>query len=241
VDRLDAIRDFNDNRIADRSYGEKPDFRDSMKFLFREYDRATDIERIKAALGHNMGDVVNVFPFQAGCVPFLLPAFNGAMDFLKDAGLPEAGQKAAAFFLIMAFSTVADNYVGCKVGLELFPDSPQIALVAAIQGGSMSAIGNMANVAQFNLNDFPLAKSFAMAKWHLDNVAVGAAWAAALEAFKFVAPPAEQLGLFNGQRDDEGRMAANDDEAGARKTYRRLGGVRDWMDKQYEKNGVKVS
>jgi len=152
--------------------------------FYKVYDRATDVERIKHAVGHNMGDVIDVFPFQAGCVPFLTTAFKDVVWGLEKAGLPKTMQEVMMFFMIMGFSMVADNYVACKVGLELFPDNPQIPLIAAIQGGSMTAIGNMANIAQFSLDDFPLAKSWAMKNWHMDNIAIGLAWSQAIKALK---------------------------------------------------------
>jgi len=42
--------------------------------------------------------------------------------------------EAVLFLLIMAFSSIADNYVACKIGLDLFPDKPQIPLIASVIG-----------------------------------------------------------------------------------------------------------
>lgn len=154
------------------------------------YERASSVDRMKGYLGHNLGDVVNVFPFQAGSVPFLIPIFKDGVAGLDALGLNEKAKELVMFFLIMLFSMLADNYVACKIGLELFPEKPQLALIASIQGGSMTAIGNMANVAQFNLQDFPLMSSFAKMLWHIDDVAVGLAWSQALELFEGIVPSA---------------------------------------------------
>lgn len=143
------------------------------------YNRATSIHRIKEAVGHNLGDVVNVFPFQAGCVPFLTTAFKDAAEGLNSLG--ESTKEAVLFFLIMLFSSMADNYVACKIGLELFPNKPQIPLIASIQGGSLTAIGNMANVAQFSLDKFPLLDSVKQAGLHMDTMAASFAWAKAVD------------------------------------------------------------
>ena len=187
VERFTAtLRDFDDNARVDHSTeGHVPeqDLKDLLNPI-EAYHRAFSINRIQNALGHNLGDVVNVFPFQAGCVPFLLPAFEGLVSQLEALDIPgvpkEKVKEIGTFMMIMVFSMFADNYVGCKVGLELMPDKPQIALIAAIQGGSMSAIGNMANIAQYNLEDFPLLTSFAKAKWHVDNVTTALIWSQVL-------------------------------------------------------------
>lgn len=182
-------RDFDDNQRVDQSVpieGESKDAFIKRSLLARLsltalYDRAFEVDRIKGAVGHNLGDVANVFPFQAGSVPFLTPMFKKAVDGLEDLGLGEKEKEIVIFFAIMIFSMMADNYVACKIGLNLLPEKPQIALIASIQGGSMTAIGNMANVAQFNLDDYPLAVSLAKFIWHIDNVAVGLAWSQALD------------------------------------------------------------
>lgn len=192
------------------------------------YRRATNVDRVKGYLGHNMGDVVNVFPFQAGSVPFLTPMFQRAVEGLEALGLPETVKEMTIFFALMLFSMMADNYVACKIGLELLPNKPQIALIAAVQGGSMTAIGNMANVAQFKLEDYPLAASLGKMLWHADQVAIGLAWSQALGVINglgvWVPPTAKTsvaegharverqtdttrrgfLGLFTGGSDTEG-------------------------------------
>lgn len=136
------------------------------------------IERIKEAAGENLGDVINIFPFQAGCVPFLTPVFKDLAKSLE--GMNEHQRDMVLFLLIMVFSMFADNYVACKIGLEILPEKPQIALIAAIQGGSMTAIGNMSNVTQFNLEQFSLSDSFKTLFSHANNVAVGLAYAKAI-------------------------------------------------------------
>ena len=179
------LRDYKQNRKFDNS-PQKPVSPESILGYLNPLeilDKATDLKRIRKALGHNMGDVVDVFPFQAGCVPFLTTAFKDTMGGLEKLGVPESMQDLIMFFLIMMFSWVADNYVACKVGLEVMPDKPHIPLIAAIQGGSMTAIGNMANIAQFDLEKYPLAESFKKMGWHVDNVTASIAYSYALTAW----------------------------------------------------------
>lgn len=161
-----------------------------------------DVDKFEHAVGGKLKDVINVFPFQASCVPFLVTVFKDLvskidekdLDSIHIDGVPpeeqsELKKEIILFFLIMMFSMVADNYVACKIGLELLPKKPQIALIAAIQGGSLTAIGNMANVAQFSLKDFSLGESFKQLGWHLDTTVVSGLWAFALDAFKLVRIP----------------------------------------------------
>lgn len=145
---------------------------------FQIYSKATDVSRIKEALGHNLGDVINVFPFQAGCVPFLTTVFKDVVNGID--GVDENLKEAILFMMILVFSMFADNYVACKIGLELFPNKPQIPLIAAIQGGSMTAIGNMANVAQFSLDKFSLVDSKNTMGIHLTPAIASFAYSKAL-------------------------------------------------------------
>lgn len=100
-----------------------------------------NIERFKHNLGHNLGDVVNVFPFQALSVPFLTPIFQKLIDVVRSS-LPQAKspvetsaiEKMIIFSLVAAFSSMADNYVACKIGLELLPGNPEVPLIASIYG-----------------------------------------------------------------------------------------------------------
>lgn len=181
-----TLRDYHDDKKINESTVEDLQKESLWKKLnpFKIYDRSFSVDRIKAAAGHNMGDVINVFPFQAGCVPFLTTAFRDGLD-LVDHPNP-AVKEAALFVALMMFSSVADNYVACKIGLELMPQKPHTVLISSILGGSLSSIGNMANVTQFSLDKFPLVRSYMKFFWHLDNVAMGAAWAAGLNMFNKV-------------------------------------------------------
>lgn len=171
---VNILRDFQDNKKIDNGHEIKAE--DLLKKLspIRMYQKSFDVGRIKDALGHNLGDVMNVFPFQAGCVPFLTPVFKDFIDSLE--GMDETQKEVVIFLLLMAFSMFADNYVACKIGLELLPKKPQIPLIASIIGGSMSSIGNMANVAQFSLDKMPLLDSLKKVGLHADVVFVGLAW-----------------------------------------------------------------
>lgn len=190
---VDRLKDFHDNHAIDHSEDDEPleDYPAKDKWNpLKIYDRATSVPRLQNGLGHSLADVVNVFPFQAGCVPFLIPIFKMGVDGLE--GLPDQMKELVTFFMIMIFSMFADNYVGCKIGLDLYPEKPHIALIASIQGGSMTAIGNMANIAQFSMSDYPLATSFAKMYWHADAAVAAVAWKHALDAlskFEFMAPP----------------------------------------------------
>ena len=158
---LKSFQDFADDRKANDSAkndnAKKETWKDHISL--EAFSKATDMGRMQNALGHNMADVVDVFPFQAGCVPFLLTVFNDGLKGLESLGLSENEMKAATFIAIMIFSMFADNYVGCKVGLELMPEAPEIALIASIQGGTQKAIGNMENVAQYRLKELRMDES----------------------------------------------------------------------------------
>lgn len=177
---IKTLRDFHDNAKVDHSVnGPRPYTLEEKLSPLAIYDRMTSVRRIKEAVGHNLGDVINVFPFQVGCVPFLTTAFKDAADALGNLG--KSLKEAILFFLIMIFSSMADNYVACKIGLELFPNKPHIPLIAAIQGGSLTAIGNMANVAQFSLDQFPLMDSMKQFGLHMDTVTAAFAYSKALD------------------------------------------------------------
>lgn len=195
---VETLKDFHDNEKVDGSKDATPESFLSRLNPAEIYKRATSVNRIKNALGHNLGDVVDVFPFQAGCVPFLTTLFKDVMGEVEKTG--EFSKELFGFLLIMGFSMIADNYVACKIGLEIFPDKPQIPLIASIQGGSMTAIGNMANIAQFNLDDYPLMESVKRMGMNVDAVAVSFAWAKVLDVLKgfgfdFAVPPKAKKGV----------------------------------------------
>ena len=175
-----VLRDFLDNEKIDHST-EVGIHETTAEKVKQMWSRTFDVTRVGNALGHNMRDVVNVFPFQAGCVPFLVTAFKDGVDFLNKKEVSPKKQEIMIFFAIMAFSSIADNYVACKIGLELFPDKPHIPLIGSIVGGSLSALGNMANVAQFNLQQYPFATSIVKDYWQLDTVAASLIWKETLD------------------------------------------------------------
>lgn len=142
--------------------------------------RSTDMHRVKKALGHNIGDVLNVFPFQANCVPFLLPILKTFVRKLETLGLSELQREIAIFLIVMVFSMFADNYVAVKMGLDLTPNKPQIPLIAGIEGGQLTAIGNMANMAQFSSEAYSLQDSLVRMHLAIDNVGIGMVYALAL-------------------------------------------------------------
>lgn len=148
--------------------------------ILKAPDRTTDFHRVKKAFGHNVGDVLNVFPFQANCVPFLLPLLQKFVHKMDTVGLSNTQKEIAIFLIVMAFSMVADNYVAVKMGLDLLPNKPQIPLIAGIEGGELTSIGNMANMAQFNSDSFSLKDSLARMHLAIDNVGIGILYALAL-------------------------------------------------------------
>lgn len=142
--------------------------------------RSTDMHRVKKALGHNIGDILNVFPFQANCVPFLLPLLKTFVHKMEALGLSELQREIAIFLIVMVFSMFADNYVAVKMGLDLTPNKPQIPLIAGIEGGQLTAIGNMANMAQFSSDAYSLKDSLERMHLAIDNVGIGMVYALAL-------------------------------------------------------------
>jgi hypothetical protein len=151
-----------------------------LDYILKAPARTTDVHRIKTAFGHNIGDVLNVFPFQANCVPFLLPLLQKFVHKLEAMGLSTTQKEIVIFLVVMAFSMVADNYVAVKMGLDLLPNKPQIPLVAGIEGGELSSIGNMANMAQFNSEDYSLKDSLARMHLSIEQVGVGLIYALSL-------------------------------------------------------------
>jgi hypothetical protein len=190
------------------------------------WKKTLNVPRLKDAAGHNLADVINVFPFQAGSVPFLITVFKDALNGLESLGMTEMQKEWTTFFMIMFFSMLADNYVGCKIGLELMPEKPHVALIAAIQGGSMTSIGNMANVAQFDLQKFPLAASLRQMGMHIDTALINFGYSNALSALQRmgfdVAPKLKGATDGHGEEtDDHEEHAANDKPEDVEQTTRR--------------------
>lgn len=127
-----------------------------------------NLHRTHNALGPQLTDVGNVFPFQAASVIFLTPIFQDGYNRLEETisgkeGVDDENRSvlldAAGFAAFDAFSAVADNYVAAKIGLDIFPDRPGLVLAASIRGGTKLAISNMANPTLFPLRDYTLADS----------------------------------------------------------------------------------
>ena len=101
-----------------------------------------------------MADVLTVFPFQAMSIPFLQTVFNDYLHLLDSMRLHQEVKDAAVYLSIASFSMVADNYVACKIGLDLYPERPEIPLTASIIGGSLLPPGNMANMTLVSLDKY---------------------------------------------------------------------------------------
>lgn len=179
---VQTLKDFHDNKKVDESSTLPPEPEGILKKInpITIAERATDIDRIKSGAGHSLADVLNVFPFQAGCIPFLVPVFKDLVTSLEKQGLTGALKDTVIFFMIQIFSMFADNYVACKIGLELLPDKPQVALVASELGGPFTPIANMSNLGQFSMNDFSMADSLKQAGLHLDSTVAALAWTHAI-------------------------------------------------------------
>lgn len=169
----------------------------------RFFGRVTHLDRIKHALGHASADVLNVFPFQALSVPFLIPIFRKGIDeattMLESAISDEqslAGLNAEELrelavsnmiaVMVAIKSSIADNYVAAKIGLELMPDKPSYPLIAAITGGRLTAIGNMANPTLVPLSEYGMEESIRKIPKNLPSVLVSLTWANILELAKNV-------------------------------------------------------
>jgi hypothetical protein len=175
---IKTLKDFADNKKVDDSTTKTESSKEKLKKALSPIgilDRSTDINRIKGHLGHNLADVVNVFPFQSGCVPFLTPVLKEIISKLEEQGLTGTSKEITLFFLIQFFSSVADNYVACKVGLELLPNKPQIALIAS-ENPWHNPISNMSNLAQFSMNEFSLKQAIKTLGWHVESSAVALAY-----------------------------------------------------------------
>lgn len=135
-------------------------------------------ERLHHKVGPNIADVACVFPFQAMSIPLLQPEFEYAMHKLDY--LPSEVKDATAYLAFSLFSGVADNYVACKIGLELYPDRPEIPLTASIIGGSLLPLGNMANLALCELKDLGLQDGLKRIHKNADMLGLGYGYARAI-------------------------------------------------------------
>jgi len=126
----------------------------SLPGLVGTFYRRINSHRLHNAVGPQLSDVINVFPFQAGSVIFLSPIFQEQFAKLRKSitGDEELSVRnsiivdAASYLSIKGFSTVADNYVAAKLGLEMDPEKAHLVLAAAIRGGAnLSPLSNMAD------------------------------------------------------------------------------------------------
>ena len=134
--------------------------------------------KLERAYGPNLTDVITVFTFQAVSIPFLVTVFKDYLDSLKN--LPEKVKDTIVYLSIAAFSSVADNYIACKLGLEVYPHKPEIPFIASIVGGSMLPCGNMSNITLVSLKEHSLIDGLRTAHRHLDMLGIGLAYAEAI-------------------------------------------------------------
>jgi len=160
--------------------------------LTRPLRNATDIDRLKEAVGDSCGDVLNVMSYQIACIPFLTPVFKEKMEQIntkidQSPNVPESMKgvvkELAAFGVIFAFSTVADNYVAQDIGFQLVPEEKaHVAAIAAYEGGAYTAMGNMSNMVLFDLHTFPLIDTVKTYYNGVDNALVALAWSFVLSS-----------------------------------------------------------
>ena len=136
------------------------------------------MHQLERAYGRNMTDIITIFTFQAASIPFLKTVFKDYLASLRH--LPKEIREAVLYLSIAAFSSVADNYVACKLGLELLPEKPEIPLIAAIIGGSTLPTGNMANYALVSSKEHSLKDGLKELKRHADTLGFGFAYAEAI-------------------------------------------------------------
>lgn len=136
------------------------------------------VHQMEHAYGPNMTDIMLVFSFQAASIPFLIRPFKDALHQLD--GLPEKIRDSAYMLGNAIFSSVADNYVAAKIGLDLYPEKPEIPLVSSIIGGSLMPPGNMANIALVSTREYPLHEGLKNLGQHLDMLGTGVAYAQAI-------------------------------------------------------------
>lgn len=139
-----------------------------------------NLHRTHNALGAQLTDVVDVFPFQATSVEFLLPFFRKGYQAAQrklnsqDSGLVQRLTFDAATYAAFAgFSSIADNYIAVKIGLDIDPGRPELYLSAGINGGRNLVISNMANCTLVPLNIYSLADSARQMKNGADLHLVG--------------------------------------------------------------------
>ena len=133
-------------------------------------------DRAHAALGPNLTEVLNAFPFQVLHAPFLGPLLKeflggvgsvvhgavGEMMKISPIQISEKMQKSVedlfqdmiAYTSIWLFSSIADNYLGADLGFKAMEsEKALIPLTASITGGKNTPIGNMANMNLFSLSE----------------------------------------------------------------------------------------
>ncbi|RJR16211.1 hypothetical protein C4579_00655 [Candidatus Microgenomates bacterium] len=204
---VDTLRQFEHNKASthihnDRSRVSRYLYEFLPGFLGEFYERL-NLHRAHNALGAQLTDVLDVFPFQAGSVVFLSPIFHDAFTMINSGleSLEENGQvdsqtletvrDAITYTAILGFSSMADNYVAEKIGLDLQPYKPHLITPAAIRGGTKFTISNMANLTLVAMDKYSLQDSMREAFRGLDQDVVGFAWAEVLD--KVLIP----LGVYN--------------------------------------------
>ncbi len=130
------------------------------KGMFERITAFSDMETMKAVLGHSRAEVMNVLPFQASCVPFLVQVLKAGLGLIPKSLRPL--YILLTSFTLNIFSGGADNLVAAIVGLKIDPSLWPYVLMASIDGGKHSRIGNMANLAGCSMEEFPLKVSLCL-------------------------------------------------------------------------------
>ncbi len=133
------------------------------------------MRKLERAYGPNLTDILTVFTFQGLSLPFIVTVFNDWLDSMKNSS--ERIKDACVYSSILSFSAFADNYIACKIGLEVYPHKPEIPFIASIIGGSTLPCGNMSNLNLVSLKEHSLWDGVLSLPQHLDMLGAGFGYA----------------------------------------------------------------
>jgi len=138
---------------------------------------------IKTGMTHELEDILTIFPYQVMGIPHMETVLKDVMN-VVDYVIPVSSDEHALLYggktavkdlisysLIAGFSMVADNYVAAKLGLNIMPeDRPELAISAAIVGGTLAPPANMANMCLFNSGKYSYDDAMQEIKYRFNDV-----------------------------------------------------------------------
>ncbi|MEK7572124.1 MAG: hypothetical protein AAB553_07685 [Patescibacteria group bacterium] len=157
--------------------------------LFGRIYHQTNLHRAHNGLGGGITDVLDVFPFQAGSIPFLVPVFDthifpAAEKALASEDDPSMNAQMRRDFsnyaVVETSSFVMDNYVAADIGLSRRPDRPELIVTAAVNGGRFWGPANMADILLVDLKKYGLVAAAKQAHRGVLQDLVGFGWAEAV-------------------------------------------------------------